>query len=973
MGGNKDAKSGLPPAYSSVAATPSAHEPHWQHHGRRHVRRSRAIRLAVLSFLVFIVYAQWKQIPTSSSPLESGTDKSTTVSSHGLSLSQLHQDLAVCSKLRSKPTDPIGLGRERNARYIDGHKPTLIRNATVWIGEPVDGTSYEDARAGKGWGWINADVFTEYGLIKEVGKDISVASLPQDTSIYEAEGRQLTAGIIDMHSHMGVYSLPDLWGNSDVNEMSSDITPYVRSIDGVQTGDPQIQVIKSGGVTTSLVLPGSGNNIGGEAYVLKHAVGKPDGREEISAEDMLADPDRSWRYMKMACGENAKRAFGKVGEHGPVSRLGESWEFRHAFEQAAKVNRAQDDWCSAADAVGVENMDSYLPQELQWESLAAALRGQVHVNTHCYTVPDLEAMVDHTNEFQFPVRAFHHAHQTYLVPEILKRTWGGRPPASALFATNMYYKAESYIGSEYAGKYLYDSNLTTVYVSDNPVLNAQHVLFEAAKGYRFGLPYHAALSAVTSAPADLLGLGKRLGKIKPGYDADIVVWDSDPIGSTGATPVQVWIDGTAQYEDPVQLEKPLQAPTTPDLSLNTTNEESAQFENVVFKGVSKVRLPGYEQVASSETGPSNVVVTGGKITCVGDCKVEMTSASANGAEVIELKHGYLTRSFTAFGATIGLNEIDVEASTDNGGGTTFSRAVDGLALDNKKLKAAYEYGVTRAITAPKFGGGTGGARLGVSVGFSTGSKTVLDEGAIWADETAVHYTLSLAAKKGDTPSISSAVGALRKKLLTAVTSTEEIKDPYSEEAYLKKVVAGDLPVVITVQSADTIAAILSVKETVDKEISKNSTAKMRVALLGGAESYLVADELAAAGVGVVLAPLQSYGVSWDQRRSLSGAPLTNGTAVDKLIEAGVVTAIGLEEDWLTRDLALLAGRVHVNSGGRLSENDALDLISTNYYKILGFEAKAEMEGHFVVSNGSPLEIGSRIKAVGGGGLVTVFE
>lgn len=415
--GNMDAeKNGLPP-YSAVAAHAPPTSPHSQAHGRRHIRPTRAVRLLVLSFLAFLAYAQWRQIPSSSSSRD-GSAGSATVSRHGLSVAQLHQNLAVCSKLRSKPTDPIGLGRERNARYIDGHEPTLIRNATVWVGEPVAGTSAEEARAGKGFEWVNADVLVVFGLIKEVGKDIVIASLPKDTIVWDAEGRQLTAGVIDMHSHSGVDSLPELRGNSDTNEMSSDITPYARSIDSIQPGDHQIQVIKSGGVTTSLVLPGSGNNIGGEAYVIKHAVGKPDGRDEISAQDMLADPDKSWRYMKMACGENAKRIYGKVGERGPVSRMGESWEFRHAFEQAAKINREQDDWCNAADAVGVENMSSYLPQELQWESLGAALRGQVHINTHCYTVPDLEAMVDHTNEFQFPVRAFHHAHQTFLVPEV---------------------------------------------------------------------------------------------------------------------------------------------------------------------------------------------------------------------------------------------------------------------------------------------------------------------------------------------------------------------------------------------------------------------------------------------------------------------------------------------------------------------------------------------------------------------------
>lgn len=544
----------------------------------------------------------------------------------------------------------------------------------------------------------------------------------------------------------------------------------------------------------------------------------------------------------------------------------------------------------------------------------------------------------------------------------------------------MYYKAEAYIGSEYAGKILHEEGLTPVYVSDNPVLNAQHVIFEAAKGYKFGLPYHAALGAVTTEPAELLGLGNRLGKIKPGFDADIVVWDSDPL-SVGAAPVQVWIDGTAQFEDAFELQKPLSPPITPDPSLNSTNEETDQPENVIFSGITKVFLSDNGDTASAET-PVNAIVTGGKIVCVGLCNAEMSTATAQGVKTIQLKNGYLTKSFTAFGSTLGLNEIDAESSTDDGDGTkVFSRAVDGLALDNKKLKVAHEFGLTRAITAPKFSGGGDVARQGVGVGFSTGATTALDKGAVWADEASVHYTLSLAAKQESTPSISSAIGAFRNKLLTAVTSSEEVKDPYSEAAYLKKVVAAELPLIVTVHSADAIAAILKVKEAVEKEISLRSPTsssgkgKIRLSLLGGAESYILADELAAAEVGVVLAPLRSYATTWEQRRALTGAPLTNGTAIDRLLEAGVTTAIGLEEDWIIRDLALLAGVAYKNGGGLLSEGSALDLISTNVYKILGIEEQStDAESHFVVSEGSPLEIGSRVKAVGGGlGRISVFE
>ncbi|RGP61549.1 hypothetical protein FSPOR_9875 [Fusarium sporotrichioides] len=944
-----DEKAQLPP-YSSISLPAPVGQQQQQRRSRRALRRSRAIKLFALACLGFIVFAQWRQI----SP-QKGT---------ALSVEKLNEDLQTCKKFRVKPEDPAGLGRDKNARYIDGGKPTLIKNVTIWIGEPVDGASQEDARSGKGWEWVQGDVFLDKGLIQRVEKDIKTASLPDKTVVYEAHGRRLTSGIVDTHSHAGVYPLPSLQGNSDGNEMSDNITPWARAIDSLLPLDPQIEVIKSGGVTTSLILPGSGNNIGGEAYLIKHAVGKPDGRKEISAQDLLADPDRNWRYMKMACGENAKNVHGRVGNR-PFSRMGESYEFRHAFEQARDLIQKQDDWCAKAESQGVESLDEYLPGEIAWESLTAALRGQVHINTHCYTIPDLEAMVDHTNEFKFAVRAFHHAHQTYLVPEILKRTWGGRAPASALFADNMFYKTEAYIGSEYAGKILNENNLTVVYVSDNPVINAQHVLFEAAKGHHYGLPYHIAMASVTSAPAELLGMGKRLGKVKPGFDADVVVWDSDPL-SVGAAPVQVWIDGTAQFESPVELSKQQEA-TVAIPEPAKIIEEPSKLDDVLFTGVTKVLLED-NKIYESQGQPVNVVVTKGKISCVGNCDYEFDAATATGAKTIALENGYLTRAFTAVGGTLGLSEIEAESVTNNGPNPlVFSRAIDGLALDSKKLHVAARYGVTRAISAPAFVGGA--THFGTSVGFSTSALTSIEEGAVFAPDLAVHYTLDINVR--GTTSYSAAFGGLRNKLLAAATSTQPVVNPFSEEAYLKKVVSGERVLALTINSADGIATALRIKSEIEGLLETSNMAgaaqRLNVAIIGGAESHMVAKELGEAGVGVILSPLQAIGDSWDSRRVLTGAPLTNGTVVDALLDAGVTVAIGLHEDWELRDLGFAAGTAYKNGGGRLEEKDAIDLVSTNIYKILGADEKATKDsGHFMVTEGSPLEIGSRLKAVGHG-------
>ena len=400
---------GNPPQYADVV-----HQ--WV--GRR--RKRRALKLLAAIGLLYFGYFTYK--------IATNTGKPTSM----LSIRRLQDDFAVCSALRRVPVDP-SRSREYNKRWVNGTTPVLIRNATVWTGEPAPGTSIEDARLGRGFSWTTADVLVDRGLILKVGPSISTKTLPAGCAIFEAGGRQLTAGVVDMHSHAGLGSLANL--QDDVNELSSDITPYVQSLDGLNPLHPELQWIKSGGVTTSLLLPGSGNNMGGEAFVVKLATGPQNGRAEISQEDMLADPDKNWRYMKMACGENPKGVYGKAGKQGPYSRLGEAWQFRHALEQATAYVKAQNDWCTAAGAIGAENMATYLPQEIRWESLGALLRGQVRLNTHCYTIPDLESFVRHTNEFRFRLYAFHHAHQTYLVPEVLKRAWGG-PPAVALFADN---------------------------------------------------------------------------------------------------------------------------------------------------------------------------------------------------------------------------------------------------------------------------------------------------------------------------------------------------------------------------------------------------------------------------------------------------------------------------------------------------------------------------------------------------------
>ena len=535
----------------------------------------------------------------------------------------------------------------------------------------------------------------------------------------------------------------------------------------------------------------------------------------------------------------------------------------------------------------------------------------------------------------------------------------------------VYYKVEAYTASERAGAILYAHNITPTYVSDNPVLNSQHVIFEAAKAYGYGLPYHAALAGVTSAPAELLGLGDRIGKIKAGFDADIVLWDSDPL-SVGATPTQVWIDGAVQFKDPFELNKPATGPISPDANLTEDLSMEEVLGNVIFKGISHVYLEGKSEIF--ETPQESVaLVQGGAIICIGLCVDELAATDTSITSTVVLQNGYITPPFTAFGSALGLVEIDAEPDTHDGpppaSGTI--RAVDGLAFGGKQTARAFEHGVTRAISAPGWGSVSG---QGISAGFLTGAKHSLEENAVWKEEVGFHYALIEDEK---TPSTSSAIALLRAKLLDAVNANSTSASPYEESSYLQRVVHGSLPLIIAADSADVIATLIRLKLTVEDAMAKATTSahspspRLRFVVIGGAESHLVASEIAHADVSIVLAPLLPHAQTWDQRRCLTGAPLTNGTTINHLVDAGVRIAISVEEVWETRDLGLLAGIAYANSEGRLGFQDALALVGENIYTMLGIEKvykkpKDNRTSDWVIWEGSPLEIGGRIRAIGSG-------
>lgn len=601
------------------------------------------------------------------------------------------EGLKQCEIIARPPPDskPFKANRKVSDRYVPGTGAVLLKNATLWTGEE-DG---EEVLRG-------ASVLLEGGVIRKIGgDDMDLLAKRQNAGEVDLNGAWVTPGIVDLHSHLAVYPSPALRGASDGNSAKSPILPWLRSLDGFNTHDDAFNLSISGGITTMLVLPGSAGNIGGQAFVFK-----PRWTYENTPQSMQVDPPfiisnegngtwertGTWRHIKHATGENPSRFYGNT-------RMDSAFDFRRAYEEGRKLKEEQDWWCASA-----KTQDRPYPTSLEWEILADVIRGNVKVNIHCYETTDLNSLVRISNEYQFPIAAFHHAHETYLVPDLLKQAWGPVPPAAALFATNARYKRESYRGSEFAPKVLADNGINVVMKSDHPVLDSRFLIYEAAQAHHYGLNFSQAMGSVTTHSAKAMGMDHRLGYVREGYDADIVVWDSFPL-ALGATPKQTYIDGIPQIIKPYVVEKPAEAQEISPAG--SFDEEAAEAvatrgdpdlrskksaKNVVFQEVAAVYLPG--RADATQLGQKGtVVVQDGQITCVGQCAIERGFDFS----VIDLKGGSIAPGLVSVGSYLGLMEIRQELSTWDGSAYdplsasadlvdgVLAHAVDGVSFGSK--------------------------------------------------------------------------------------------------------------------------------------------------------------------------------------------------------------------------------------------------------------------------------------------------
>lgn len=419
--------------------------------------------------------------------------------------------------------------------------PTLIKGATLLIG---DGTRID-----------NGDVLIVNGRIESVGAALSA---PAGARVIDAQGRWVTPGLIDIHSHLGVLPNPYVNANADGNEMTNPNTANVWVEHSVWPQDPGFQTALEGGITTLQILPGSANLIGGRSVVLKNV-------SSVSARGMKFPGAPIG--VKMACGENPKTVYGGKGT-APATRMGNIAGFRQAFSdaqdyqrqlqkyqrelakyQAGKAKPADARKKQATDEGGKDEPPAPPKRDLKLETLVAVLNGEAQVHVHCYRADDMSNMLDVAEEFGFKIAAFHHGVEAYKIADRMAE----RGVCGALWADWWGFKMEAYDGiQENLAMVDYPQGGCAITHSDSSE-GIQRLNQESAKAIAhartLGLAIgpERAIRWLTSNPAKALGLNDRIGTLAAGMNADVVIWNRDPF-SVYSLADQVFIDGVSQFD-----------------------------------------------------------------------------------------------------------------------------------------------------------------------------------------------------------------------------------------------------------------------------------------------------------------------------------------------------------------------------------------------------------------------------------------
>jgi imidazolonepropionase-like amidohydrolase len=411
-------------------------------------------------------------------------------------------------------TDTLSFDR---VQYASTYKrrpnpPVLIRNASV-----VTGAGPEQRGV--------SDLFQD-GKVVSVGSNLQA---PAGAVVVDGTNKWVTPGIIDTHSHMGVYAAPGTQAESDGNEATNPNTAEVWAEHSIWPQDPQIPLAIAGGVTVAQILPGSANLIGGRSAVIRLVPAR-------TVQEMKY-PGAHYG-VKFACGENPKRVY---QNRGPSTRMGNMAGYRAAFIAAEQYRQRWDKWLK-------DRKGDPPARDLKNETLAEVLRGNIYVQNHCYRADEMAQMLDLAKEFGFTIRSFHHGIEAYKIADLLAQAG----TAASVWADWGGFKMEAYDNINENLALITQAGARAILHTDDPN-GIQRMNQDMAKAYYAGvragikLSREDAIKWVTTNPAWVLGIDQQTGTLEPGKLADVVLWTGDPF-SVYSKAEKVWNEGWLVFD-----------------------------------------------------------------------------------------------------------------------------------------------------------------------------------------------------------------------------------------------------------------------------------------------------------------------------------------------------------------------------------------------------------------------------------------
>jgi imidazolonepropionase-like amidohydrolase len=393
------------------------------------------------------------------------------------------------------PTDPIRTARSSIA----------ITNAYVVpvTSEPVSGGT----------------VLVTDGVITAVGRDVAV---PDGVRTLDAGGRWVLPGFVEAHGHVGVHEEGEGWAGNDTNEMTDPNGAALRALDGINIEDEGFRDALSGGVTSVVVKPGSGNPIGGQTVAIKCWGGRTVDEQVIT--DAVS--------VKAALGENPKRVYGDKKQL-PSTRLGVAAVIRKAFVDAQNY---------AAKRAAAEAEGEPFERDLDKETLARVLAGELAWDQHTHRADDIATAIRLADEFGYRLVVNHGTEGALLADVLAERDV---PVIFGPMLTSRSKVELRHRGIENLAR-LAAAGVRVAITTDHPVVPIHFLVHQASFAVKEGLDRQVALEALTVNPASFLGLGDRVGALAPGLDGDLVVWSGDPLDVTSRAE-HVLITGTEVY------------------------------------------------------------------------------------------------------------------------------------------------------------------------------------------------------------------------------------------------------------------------------------------------------------------------------------------------------------------------------------------------------------------------------------------